>query len=712
MANHEVRAQPKEDTTASTIAAALTDAKSLGKGVVEAYSKNDKALLVLPKAAFSRLFLWYSETVAVPTGVVDHLYLGGSVVQFERHGDKVFIRDLTAGFGNRSGDQQAPELGQDAGTKIDPIAISVRRANEPAVVAVLSVVAAEDDGRVLIDISGLFSSDIDFMSARSQAVLAGMTPAQVNPAASYITSIRVFPENFNVRTHLTFLAKPKDPIAPPRNISMRIGHSLVMLPEKPMASRTFDPRVGFFRSGFGVIEQDAKYTTYKDSGRLSKTQSVVMRYRLEKKNPDAPVSDPVKPIIFYIGREVPDRWRPYLKAAVESWQPAFEAAGFSNAIIARDAPSIEEDPNWTPEDATHSTVRWIAQSKANATGPHIVDPRSGEILSSHVEVWPGVIIFSRYYFGVHAGLDEKITSLPLSDELQGRLLQYAVAHEVGHGIGLRHNHFASTAYTVKQLRNPEFASYASGATTSIMSYGRWNQAAQPGDGITKFIPNPGPYDYFAIKWGYGVFGKTPEKEHTALSRFTDEAQRDRRLLWAAGELSGEIEIWNTDPRVLMESTGAERVEATRLGVANIVRSPGRLSAATQGDEGKLAGAYGAIQSFHMYFLKSAAKLIAGVEAYPWSTTGPRRKLVPTEQQRAAVRYLLGEGAQSLDAYLAPDLIERVAIFGGTQPIADFQASLVNEVFEVIPSQALPIAVKKASIARSPEVCRSQRIRTA
>ncbi|WP_347309952.1 zinc-dependent metalloprotease [Defluviimonas sp. SAOS-178_SWC] len=684
------------DAAPATIETSLTDAELAGEGVVSAYSKAGKTLLVLPKEAFERMFLWYSETVTVPTGVDGHLWLGGSVVQFEQHDEKVFIRNLTASLGNRIGDRQAPEPGQETGAEISPIAISVRRSNEPPVAAILPVVATAEDGRVLVDVTALFSSDIDFMSARSQVAAAGLVPVQVLPDASYITSVRVFPENFNVRTHLTFIAKSSDPIAAPHNISMRVSHSLVMLPEKPMESRQFDRRVGFFRTGAGVTDQDSTYTTYEESGRLAQAHSLIMRYRLEKKVPDAAVSDPVQPIVFYIGREVPDRWRPYLKAAVESWQPVFEAAGFSNAIVARDAPSFTDDPDWTPEDVRHSTIRWLARPTQNATGPHIVDPRSGEILSSHVEVWPGVItVFSRYYYGVHASLDSNVTSLPLSEAYQGRLLQYAVAHEVGHAIGLRHNHMASTAYSVEQLRDPAFANALSGATTSLMSYGRWNQAAQPGDGITKFMPDPGPYDYFAIKWGYGDFDN-PD----ALSAFTDEAQKDRRLLWAAGELGGELELWSADPRVLMESTGSDRVEATRLGVANFVRSVERLAQATQGDDAELAGAYDAIQNFHVMFLDSVTRLIGGVEAYPWATEGPHKKLVPADQQRAAIQYLMGEGARSLNVYLTPDLVDRIAVFGGTEAISDLQASLVDKLFEVKPNRAFPSGIKKLPLLQN------------
>jgi len=224
--------------------AAIEGAKKLGVGVVAAYKKGDNTLLELSRDVFKRIFVWYSETVTVPTGVVDHLYLGGTVVRFQRRGNRVFIRDLTASFGKRAGGRQAPEPGQKSGGRIDPIALAVRRANEPPIISVLSIVASGDDGEVLVDVTKLFSGDIETMSARSQVVQAGLVPLQVNPAASYTTSVRVFPNNFGVRAHLTFLVKSKEPVAPPRNVSLRVGHSLVMLAEKPMTGRIFDPRAG------------------------------------------------------------------------------------------------------------------------------------------------------------------------------------------------------------------------------------------------------------------------------------------------------------------------------------------------------------------------------------------------------------------------------------------------------------------------------------
>lgn len=676
------KSQPAaKKTQPATIEGSLKGAKKIGDGVVSAYSKGGKTLLVLPKVAFERLFLWYAEYVSVPSGIVNTLDVGGSTVRFQRRGKLVYIRDLTATFGSRTSGRQTPKPGQEQGYRISPVELSVRRSNEPPIIGILPVIAIGADGSVLVDITKLFSSDIETLSARPVVAKTGLIPAAVNPNASYITSVRVFAHNFGVRTHLTFVAKnPKNPIAPPRGVSLRIGHSLVMLPEKPMAARTFDPRVGFFYAGASVTGLK-NYTVYgTKSGGVATTASI-MRYRLEKKDPTAVVSDPVKPIVFYIGREVPDRWRAAIKAGIEMWRPAFKSAGFSNAIVARNAPSFKDDPNWTPEDARFNVVRWLAQPNPNARGPHVVDPRSGEILSSHVEVWPQVIsIFSRYYYGVMSPLDKRANTLPLSQALQAQILQYAVAHEVGHAIGLRHNHLASTAFTVAQMRDPKFANKW-GANSSIMAYGRFNQAAQPGDGITKFIPGLGPYDHFAVKWGYGVFGRSPEEGGKILSAMVDEAQKDRRLRWAAGELPGEKNMWGFDPRVVKENTGVERVEATRLGIANLSRSLKSLPSAAKGDMVEFAAAFDEIQNRHLGFLKSVATLIGGVEAQPWSPSGPKSRIVTAQRQREAVQYLLSDGAFSLNIYNNPASRPRPSIIGVRGLVSGLQSSLVKELFD-------------------------------
>ncbi len=238
---------------------------------------------------------------------------------------------------------------------------------------------------------------------------------------------------------------------------MVIGHSIVFLPDKPMAHRTADPRIGYFESQFTEFEAGP--------GSAVTRRNAIIRFRLEKKDPAAAVSDPVKPIVYYIGPGVPKRWRPYVKAGVELWKPAFEAAGFSNAITAVDAP---DDPNFSVEDITNNIIRWVPTDRVNAFGPHVVDPRSGEILAAHILVWPSVLDYmSKYYYGVAGTLDPQAAKLPLPQEKLGQILTYIVAHEVGHTLGLRHNHIASTAYSAGQMRDPAFAN-VHGPNSSIM----------------------------------------------------------------------------------------------------------------------------------------------------------------------------------------------------------------------------------------------------
>lgn len=689
-ASHPMAETKTPAAAEKTIEGALEGAQLVGKGMFSAYTKGDATLLVLPAASFDRLFLWYAEVVSVPTNVVGFLNLGTAVMQMERHGHVVFIRDLTGSFDKRAG-RQDPRPGQTQGPEINPIDIAVRRGNEAPIVAELPILATGGDGSVLVDVTRMFSGDIETLSAMPQVIKAGLIPAAVNPVRSYITSTRVFPENLVVRTHLTFMAKDaKNPATPLRGVSMRVSHSLVQLPDKPMAGRDFDPRVGFFFT---------RFTEYQGEGnRAAQARALINRFRLEKKDPSAPVSDPVKPITYYIGREVPDQWRPFIKAGIEMWRPAFEAAGFSNAIVALDAPSFKDDPNWTPEDARFNTVRWLAQPNANARGPQTVDPRSGEIISAHIEVWPQVMtVFGRYYFSVASALDPKANSLPLSEEVQGRLLQYIVAHEVGHTIGLRHNHVASTAYTVAQMRNAEFANRW-GANASIMAYGRFNQAAQPGDGVTKLIPGLGPYDFFVINWGYGSHGKTEAEERKALDRLAAKSESERTLLWAASELPEEMAQWLLDPRVQRENTGADRVEATRLGVANILRALRGLDAATRGDNAEFVGAFAQMQSHHMTFLKSVAAVVGGVETRPHAKTGPTTRVLPAGEQRAAVRYLLGAGAMSLSAYAAPEFGTRVNAAGTLQSIELLQASLVATLLDG--SKLTVLDLQKAADAKA------------
>ena len=550
--------------------------------------------------------------------------------------------------------------------------------------AVVPVVGENSDGRILVDVTKLFSNDIETLSARKQVAFAKMKVKSFDPARSFIEELRAFPQNLTVKAQLTFLAvDPASETSEPIPVTVGVSHRLVTLPEVPMPARHFDERVGFFQSKFTEFESS-------EGGAFSRG-GVIWRHRLEKVDPRAAVSEPTKPIVFYVGREVPQRWRPYVRAGIELWQPAFEAAGFRNAIIARDAPSPEEDPNWAAEDARTNVVRWLPTETPNAIGPTIYDPRSGEIIGAHVQIFPRVMAwFGSYYYLMAKGVDPEVKGLPLSDKKLGGLLAYVVAHEVGHALGLRHNHLASTAYSVADLRNPTFANFK-GPNASIMAYGRMNQAAQPGDGVTRVLGGLGPYDYFAIDWGYGVHGATPAEEQPALDRMAAAAAADPVLRWAAGEMPDE-DRWKTDPRVLKENVGRERLEATRLGIAKLVSSMSGLTAATKYD-GLIRDTYDFALAQHYTFISSLGSLIGGTLIEPGDTT----RHPEIEEQRNAIRYALGEGAQSLDVFLQPALVAHTYPEGALRRISEARARIVT-IF--LNARRLALIEEQASLRRS------------
>jgi hypothetical protein len=365
-----------------------------------------------------------------------------------------------------------------------------------------------------------------------------------------------------------------------------------------------------------------------------------------------------------------------VKKGIEAWQPAFEKAGFKNAILAKEPPTPQEDPDWDAEDARYSSIRWLPSTVENAYGPHIHDPRTGEILEADIRMYHNVLKLVRDWYFVQASPNEpKAQSLPLSDELMGELLAYVTTHEVGHSLGFRHNMKASSSYTVEQLRDREFTRKF-GVEASIMDYGRFNYVAQPGDGA-RLIPIVGPYDEFAVEWGYREFpdAKTYEQEKKELEKLTARQIQDPKLRF--GDPNPR-----EDPSQQTEDLGSDAIVATELGLKNIDRVAGYLVKATSrpGENYELLQeVYSQLLGQRNRELGHVVNIVGGfVRNNLWYPEGKRIfDPVPVDRQKKAVAFLIEHGFRMPPSLLAPDILDRLESHGSAQRILSAQQSLLR-----------------------------------
>ncbi len=456
----ERRGQPAEPRPYEQV---ITKDATSDTGVFTVHRIRDRVYYEIPRSELDREFLWVSQIAKTTLGVgYGGQALGNRVVRWQRVNNRVLLRSVSY------------EIVAD---RREPIARAVEAANHDAIIMAFDVEAIGKDEAVVIDITRLFTTEVPEFSARARLRARGFDAQR-----SFIDRVVSFPENIEVEATHTYTSPVEPPSgqsqpapAGPQPQGMRPGsasvvmhYSMVRLPETPMMRRLFDERVGYF----SVRQMDFS----RDEHRAPRRRYIT-RYRLEKKDPAAELSEPVKPIVYWIDPATPVKWRPYIKKGVEAWQEAFEAAGFKHAIVAKQGPTPEEDPEWSPEDARYSVIRWLPSTVENASGPHIHDPRTGEILEADIQFHHNVMNLVRDWYFVQVGpLDPRARRLPLPDELMGELLAYVTAHEVGHTLGFQHNMKASSTYPAPKVRDREWVK-TMGHTPTLMDYSRFNYVA-------------------------------------------------------------------------------------------------------------------------------------------------------------------------------------------------------------------------------------------
>ena len=650
----------KKEKTYSDI---ITDKAVTDNGLFDVHKIDDKFYYEINDSLLGRDMLMVTRIVKMATELpLSRHKMSEQVLKWEKFDNNILLKQASySKFANDS----------------LPISIAVSNSNfEPIIASFKISVKNKDKNSYVIDVTSLYKSDVK-MFGFPQSTRKSYKISSLDSKLSFIESIRSFPLNIETKHIKTYKSSDS------RNgqISMVLNNSMVLLPKEPMRRRYFDERVGWFTSSqtdYGIDNQEAETVRYLDRWRLEVKDEDIEKFK------SGELVEPKKPIVYYLDPATPKKWRKYLKDGIEDWNVAFEAAGFKNAVIVKYPPTKEEDPDWSPEDVRYSTVRYLASPSLNANGPHVSDPRSGEIIESDINWYHNVMkLLRNWYFVQTAAVNPDARGVEFKNEVMGELIRFVSSHEFGHTIGLPHNMGSSSAYPVDSLRSATFTKKY-GTAPSIMDYARFNYVAQPGDeGVALMpsdwdTPNVGVYDIYAVKWGYKpILDVTHEEEKSILQSWITEKADDLKYRFGSAGI---------DPSSQTEDLGDNAVKASEYGIANLKRiMPNLIKWTTEDGEtyDELEYMYNQVLGQFRRYMGHVANNIGGV--YQYYKTADQDGAVYThvskEHQKACVNFLNNHLFNTPYWMIEKDILNKIEFAGMTNRIRTVQSSYLNNILD-------------------------------